>query len=223
MQHNFFLFIIFSFVSSNLNPKSSLLRPRFAADASVPQPPGGVENDATTKNPFAVATSELFLGLAARLIKSSNGGAGDSATVAMFESLRKVYEEGIGAVVEDEIDPNVVWEQRVKDVETERSRYNWRSPWPHYAARCGTYANLFLSTYPSLDLCFYDFATDALVISSLQLHLATYNGSDYLLLVNYGRISCPPPSPTDSSTLGSRTPPFVSRRKTPTRFASRSL
>ncbi|KAL2342982.1 hypothetical protein Fmac_004267 [Flemingia macrophylla] len=43
----------------------------------------------------------------------------------MFESLRKVYEGGIGAVVEHEIDPNVVWEQRVKDVEADqRNSYN---------------------------------------------------------------------------------------------------
>ncbi|KAL2342171.1 hypothetical protein Fmac_010111 [Flemingia macrophylla] len=115
------------FPYANRNPKFSLLRPRFAANAPPSQPPGGVENDATAKKSFAVATGELFLGLAARLIKSRNGGsspAGDSAAVAMFESSRKVYEDGIGAVVEDEIDPDVVWEQRVKDVEAERSRFS---------------------------------------------------------------------------------------------------
>ena len=40
----------------------------------------------------------------------------------------KLYEERIGAVVDDEIEPNVVWEQRVKDVEAERNRRVVTSP-----------------------------------------------------------------------------------------------
>ncbi|XP_020220366.1 patatin-like phospholipase domain-containing protein 2 [Cajanus cajan] len=122
------------FPCANLNPNSPLLRRRtqflsFASNSPPPQPPqGGVENDATVKKSFAVATGELFLGLATRLIKSRNrvsSPAGDSASVAMFENPGKVYEkERIGALVEDEIDPDVVWEQRVKDVEAERNRYS---------------------------------------------------------------------------------------------------
>ncbi|XP_027336196.1 patatin-like phospholipase domain-containing protein 2 isoform X2 [Abrus precatorius] len=117
------------FPSSNPNPNSFLLRSRtqFIAFASNSSPPeganGNVQHDATEKKSFAVATGELFLGLAARLIKSRSKLT-DSASVAMFENSNsgKLYEDRIGAVVEDEIDPDVVWEQRVKDVEAERSR-----------------------------------------------------------------------------------------------------
>jgi len=118
---------------ANLNPTSSLLRPRaqfltFASNSSPPQPQGGLESDATAKKSFAVATGELFLGLASRLIKSRNKGSSlvsDSGSVAMFvNSSGKVYaEERIGALVEDEINPDVVWEQRMKDVEAERNRF----------------------------------------------------------------------------------------------------
>ncbi|XP_047173354.1 patatin-like phospholipase domain-containing protein 2 [Vigna umbellata] len=118
---------------ANLTPSSAPLRRRaqfltFASNFSPPQPQGGVEDDATAKKSFAVATGELFLGLASRLIKSRNKGSslvGDSGSVAMFvNSSGKVYaEERIGALVEDEIDPDVVWEQRMKDVEAERNRF----------------------------------------------------------------------------------------------------
>jgi len=119
---------------ANLNPNFTLLRRRtqfltFASNSSPPQPQGGVEDHITAKKSFAVATGELFLGLASRLIKSRNKGSslvGDSGSVAMFvNSSGKVYaeEDRIGAVVEDEIDPDVVWEQRTKDVEAERKRF----------------------------------------------------------------------------------------------------
>jgi len=117
---------------ANLKPSSPPLRPRaqfltFASNFSPPQPQGGVEDDATAKKSFAVATGELFLGLASRLIKSRNKGSslvGDSDSVAFVNSSGKVYaEERIGAVVEDEIDPDVVWEQRMEDVEAERNRF----------------------------------------------------------------------------------------------------
>lgn len=39
-----------------------------------------------------------------------------------------VYEERIGAVVEDEIQPGVLWEQRVKDVKAEKERPVVTSP-----------------------------------------------------------------------------------------------
>uniref|UniRef100_A0A0R0IUJ6 Patatin n=1 Tax=Glycine max TaxID=3847 RepID=A0A0R0IUJ6_SOYBN len=117
--------------AANLNPNSSLLRRRaqfisFASNSSPPQPrpQGGFKDDeATAKKSFAVSTGELFLGLAARLIKSRNRGSSlaeeDSRSVAMFEERI----EAAAVVVEDEIDPDVVWEQRVKDVEAERNRY----------------------------------------------------------------------------------------------------
>ncbi|KAK7391437.1 hypothetical protein VNO78_19853 [Psophocarpus tetragonolobus] len=74
--------------------------------------------------------------------------------------------------------------------------FSWRSPWPQHTARYGAYSDLFASlpnTSSSLDLCFYGFATDAPLISSLQLlqlHPAAYAAPHNVFLVNYGRISC---------------------------------
>lgn len=55
--------------------------------------------------------------------------------MAMFEDLNGsgFYANGsskerIGAVMEDEIEPDVVWEQRVKDIEAERQRRVVTSP-----------------------------------------------------------------------------------------------
>lgn len=59
--------------------------------------------------------------------------------MAMFEDLNgsgfyangsssSSSKERIGAVMEDEIEPDVVWEQRVKDVEAERQRRVVTSP-----------------------------------------------------------------------------------------------
>ncbi|XP_057977979.1 uncharacterized protein LOC131164646 [Malania oleifera] len=93
-----------------------------------PQPP-------PEKKSFAVATGELFLGLAARFIKSRNSLNGK--TVLMFDDTENTSKrEGnfgerkdrIGAVVEDPVDPEVVWEQRVEDVEAERDRRVVTSP-----------------------------------------------------------------------------------------------
>ncbi|XP_023513040.1 patatin-like phospholipase domain-containing protein 2 [Cucurbita pepo subsp. pepo] len=98
-----------------------------SSSSSPPQPPP--PDPIPEKKSFAVATGDLLLGLAARLIsrsskKSSNG-------VAMFENrsgTKSEYEERIGAVVEDEIQPDVVWEQRIKDVKAERERRVVTSP-----------------------------------------------------------------------------------------------
>ncbi|XP_058760921.1 uncharacterized protein LOC131634290 [Vicia villosa] len=101
--------------------------PRVHQISTTPSPPPPPE-----KKSFAVATGELFLGIASRLIKSS-GPASDSDPVAMFENsnsnsnsnsrvLMNDEKERIGAVMEDEIQPDVIWEQRVKDVEAERNR-----------------------------------------------------------------------------------------------------
>ena len=93
---------------------------------------------ATEKKSFAVATGELFLGLASRLFirrGPSKGPNGEVGSVAMFEDLNGsgFYANGsskerIGAVMEDEIEPDVVWEQRVKDIEAERQRRVVTSP-----------------------------------------------------------------------------------------------
>jgi len=76
--------------------------------------------------------------------------------------------------------------------------FNWRSPWPESTARDGAYADLFafLHTPSAADLCFYGFATDAPIISSIELipvNSASYDSNstgENFILVNYGRISC---------------------------------
>ena len=44
------------------------------------------------------------------------------------------YEERIGAVMEDEVEPDVIWEQRVKDIEAEKERTVVTSPGFSFAA-----------------------------------------------------------------------------------------
>ncbi|PQQ13520.1 patatin-like phospholipase domain-containing protein 2 isoform X2 [Prunus yedoensis var. nudiflora] len=87
--------------NSEINQTSS---PSSAPPPQSPEPP-------SPKKSFAVATGELFLGLASRIIKRPNGGPGGKAasSVAMFESSGKNYlDERIGKVMEDEIEPDVV-------------------------------------------------------------------------------------------------------------------
>ncbi|XP_041015506.1 omega-hydroxyceramide transacylase [Juglans microcarpa x Juglans regia] len=95
-----------------------------AAKDSSPEP-----NVASEKKSFAVATGELFLGLASRILirRPKKGPNGETASVTMFNDTVS-SEERIGAVMEDEIEPQVIWEQRVKDVEAERERRVVTSP-----------------------------------------------------------------------------------------------
>ncbi|CAI0439275.1 unnamed protein product [Linum tenue] len=87
------------------------------------------------KRSFGVVTGELFLGIATRILKSSQqggsppSGAGNSGILMFDKSNGNVdYEERIGKVMEDEIQPEVIWEQRVKDVEAEEERRVVTSP-----------------------------------------------------------------------------------------------
>ncbi|KAE9595104.1 hypothetical protein Lal_00041225 [Lupinus albus] len=85
------------------------------------------------KKSFAVATGELFLGLATRFIQKRNNGRdgysdSDSNSFLLenasnVEELKNgIFDERIGnMVVEDEIQPDIIWEQRVKDVDAERN------------------------------------------------------------------------------------------------------
>ncbi|KAK7407581.1 hypothetical protein VNO78_09534 [Psophocarpus tetragonolobus] len=73
--------------------------------------------------------------------------------------------------------------------------FSWRSPWPESLARDGAYADLFATVATSETLiCFYSFATDPPVVSSVELFEAdpaSYGGGDNsTVLVNYGRLSC---------------------------------
>ncbi|KAI9084930.1 hypothetical protein K1719_033103 [Acacia pycnantha] len=75
--------------------------------------------------------------------------------------------------------------------------FSWRSPWPESVALGGAYSDLFVYvTDGEADVCFYSFATDPPVISSLELvHVdslsydSTSIGNTHVL-VNYGRLSC---------------------------------
>ncbi|KAL6956760.1 hypothetical protein U1Q18_003142 [Sarracenia purpurea var. burkii] len=93
------------------------------------------------KKSFAVATGELFLSIATQVIKRRNGitgGDSNSVPITMFsdterDSEREPYlwwrrKEGIASVLEDPVEPTVVWEQRLKDVEAERGRKAVTSP-----------------------------------------------------------------------------------------------
>ncbi|MED6157437.1 hypothetical protein PIB30_023008 [Stylosanthes scabra] len=99
---------------------------------TTPPPPNPPPPEPSEKKSFAVVTGELFIGIATRLIKGRRGGSivedSSSAPVSMFENTTVKEEEKIGAVVEDETQPDVVWEQRVKDVEAERKRRVVTSP-----------------------------------------------------------------------------------------------
>ncbi|KAK4424378.1 1-acylglycerol-3-phosphate O-acyltransferase PNPLA3 [Sesamum alatum] len=136
------------------SPSSSLfLHPTAAAKAAVPFRSLSFSTKATPpqhqsvtppppqeKRSLAVATGELFLGIASRILKRGgsivNGGEGSEMRgVEMFAEeeegewlWRRRRKERIAAVVEDPVQPEVVWEQRVKDVEAERRRKAVSSP-----------------------------------------------------------------------------------------------
>ncbi|MED6110892.1 hypothetical protein PIB30_047184 [Stylosanthes scabra] len=80
--------------------------------------------------------------------------------------------------------------------------FSWRSPWPSSLSRRGAYSDLLVSAPSDADadavpVCFYSFATDPPVISSLELFSVDPNSYDAastattdIVLVNYGRLSC---------------------------------
>lgn len=80
--------------------------------------------------------------------------------------------------------------------------FSWRSPWPESTSRDGAYSDFFAflntssSAAAAADLCFYGYATDAPIVSSVELFqvdATSYDSNstgDSLILVNYGRISC---------------------------------
>ncbi|KDP38891.1 hypothetical protein JCGZ_05048 [Jatropha curcas] len=118
--------------SLNLSVKSSSSNNNKITYPPPPQQPVPAE-----KKSFAVATGELFLGIASRLLKSgsrSKNGSFSSSGISLFEKSNGKesgdvdYEERIGAVMEDEIEPDVIWEQRVKDIEAEKERRVITSP-----------------------------------------------------------------------------------------------
>ncbi|KAK4271134.1 hypothetical protein QN277_019871 [Acacia crassicarpa] len=125
-----------------LHRHTVLLRTRtltFFANSSSPRDTETSTNDDSSSTPtssekrsLAVATEDLFLGLASRLfMRRRRSPVGGSGSVAMLENStekKKLNEEDIGAVMEDKIQQDVVWEQRVKDVEVEQKRRLVTSP-----------------------------------------------------------------------------------------------
>ncbi|OMO79947.1 Patatin/Phospholipase A2-related protein [Corchorus capsularis] len=97
-------------------------------------------SSSSEKKSFAVATGELFIGIASRLIRSNSKELFDGnseARIPVLDRPRKRINESdlgisdkerIGAVIEDEIEPDVIWEQRVKDIEAEKERRVVTSP-----------------------------------------------------------------------------------------------
>ncbi|XP_058097225.1 uncharacterized protein LOC131242537 isoform X1 [Magnolia sinica] len=96
------------------------------------------ESSISEKKSFAVVTGELFLGLASMLVRrvNSNKGSDSGPPVGIFDEREKsvqgpyaqVVQDRIASVVEDSINPDVIWEQRLKDVEAERGLKKVTSP-----------------------------------------------------------------------------------------------
>ncbi|KAI6678703.1 hypothetical protein NL676_039499 [Syzygium grande] len=95
------------------------------------------------KKSFAIATGERFLGLALRLIKGRNNrkavsagsetsflrdGTNGASINGSGTGARYDSKERIGIVIEDKIEPDVIGEQRIKDVEAEQKRRVVTSP-----------------------------------------------------------------------------------------------
>ncbi|KAK6135415.1 hypothetical protein DH2020_030834 [Rehmannia glutinosa] len=118
-----------------IRTRTSSSTPAYRQNATNSPPP-------QEKKSLAVATGELFLGIASRILRNKggkflSGGEGRGVpAVEMFAEEKKEGEwwwrrrskEGISMVVEDPVQPEVVWEQRVKDVEAERRRKVVSSP-----------------------------------------------------------------------------------------------
>ncbi|RRT52621.1 hypothetical protein B296_00050359 [Ensete ventricosum] len=118
-------------ISNPLHSRSSPARLSFRAwaeghrgkpEAPPPLPP----SPPPERKSFAVATGELFLGLASLLVRSRG-----SAFVAVPPDA-EVYVDGRGAsngsVVEESVDGDAIWEQMSKDVEAEKERNKVTSP-----------------------------------------------------------------------------------------------
>ncbi|KAL2906893.1 Patatin-like phospholipase domain-containing protein 4 [Bienertia sinuspersici] len=90
-----------------------------------------------SKRSFAVATGEVFLGIASRLVnfrRNRKKNASEVSTISVDERDLRISGENlengekIATVIEDPLDPEVLWEQRVKDVEEEKRRKLVTSP-----------------------------------------------------------------------------------------------
>ncbi|XP_068643308.1 uncharacterized protein [Aristolochia californica] len=104
----------------------------FSARKNLKSPPS------SEKKSLGVATGEFFLGLVSLLIKNRVENRGsptmwndeeeDFGVPGDAEARIRDRREGIASVVRDTVDQDVVWEQRLKDVEAERERKKVTSP-----------------------------------------------------------------------------------------------
>ncbi|XP_010926444.1 uncharacterized protein [Elaeis guineensis] len=124
------------FSSRNPNPRFVPIRAKFRIRAdgergrNWPRPPPETE-----KKSLAVATGELFLGLASLLLRSRSTTAPVSVPPGGSEVFQDREEasfsgkgESIASLVEDPVDQEVIWEQRLKDLEAEKERKKVTSP-----------------------------------------------------------------------------------------------
>ncbi|KAL5984018.1 hypothetical protein ACLOJK_018120 [Asimina triloba] len=86
------------------------------------------DSSLSDKKSFAVATGKLFSGLASRLLKRVNSNLSSVLDGRNGLGLETYPRERIASVVEDLINPDVIWGQRLKDVEAERKRKAVTSP-----------------------------------------------------------------------------------------------
>ncbi|XP_010916546.1 uncharacterized protein [Elaeis guineensis] len=114
-------------------PVRAIFRTRADGESSRKWPPR--RSPAGEKKSLAVATGELFLGLASLLLRSRSSAApvmappGDPEVLPDREKACLSGEgESIASVVKDPVDQEVLWEQRLKDVEAEKERKKVTSP-----------------------------------------------------------------------------------------------
>uniref|UniRef100_A0A1J3IJ08 Patatin n=1 Tax=Noccaea caerulescens TaxID=107243 RepID=A0A1J3IJ08_NOCCA len=111
--------------SKSYNLPSRVLAFRLSCSSSSSSD-GSTGNQQVSSNPekrsFAVATGEMFIGIAARLLKKSNQRTSPSPPPPIDDGDR------IATEIEDEIEPAMIWEQRIKDVEAEKERRVITSP-----------------------------------------------------------------------------------------------
>lgn len=113
--------------SKSYNLPSRVLAFRLScSSSSSSSSDGSTGNQQVSSNPekrsFAVATGEMFIGIAARLLKKSNSRTSPSPPPPIDDGDR------IATEIEDEIEPAMIWEQRIKDVEAEKERRVITSP-----------------------------------------------------------------------------------------------
>uniref|UniRef100_A0A1J3I3G8 Patatin n=1 Tax=Noccaea caerulescens TaxID=107243 RepID=A0A1J3I3G8_NOCCA len=112
--------------SKSYNLPSRVLAFRLSCSSSSSSSDGSTGNQQVSSNPekrsLAVATGEMFIGIAARLLKKSNQRTSPSPPPPIDDG------DTIATEIEDEIEPAMIWEQRIKDVEAEKERRVITSP-----------------------------------------------------------------------------------------------